>query len=52
MISPVIESSIGSLNMNVNISPSNTPEEMITSLRILIALAVSMELSIFFPCLY
>ena len=39
---------IGSLNMNVNISPSNTPEEMITSLRILIALAVSMELSIFF----
>ena len=31
MISPVMESSIGSLNMNVNISPSSTPEESIKS---------------------
>lgn len=32
--------------------PNKTPAEMTTSLRIFIAFAVSMELSIFFPCLY
>ena len=52
IINPVIESSIGSLNIKVNINPNKTPDEIITSLRILIAFAVSMELLIFFPCLY
>ena len=52
IIDPVIESSIGSLNIKVKINPSNTPDEMTTSLRILTAFAVSKELLIFFPCLY
>ena len=52
IINPVTESSMGDLKMKVNINPSKTPVEMTTSLRILIAFAVSMELLIFFPCLY
>jgi len=52
IINPVIESSIGNLNIKVKINPNKTPAEMTTSLRIFIAFAVSMELSIFFPCLY
>ena len=52
IINPVIESSIGNLKIKVNINPNKTLVEMTTSLRILIAFAVSMELLIFFPCLY
>ena len=52
IINPVIESSMGNLSRKVNSKPNKTPAEIMTSLRILIAFAVSMELSIFFPCLY
>ena len=52
IISPVIESSIGIWKENVNNNPTNTPADIITSFLILTAFAISMELFIFFPCLF
>ncbi len=51
-IKPATESKIGIFKINVNTKPSNTLTEISTSLRMFTALAMSIELSIFFPLRY